>query len=289
MDRETPTYAGLILSLRKYRDRLMEERNVKLNAKPREIDVRIIDQLSDTAERMDNAIAYMFERHNIIELKNPTEPLNIDVMWKGISYAAQYKSMGYDKFTKAQGINAIPMKDITLTFLRMSKPTALFNELTQSGYKLKSKFPGVYYVYGVADIKMQIVVGKELEGDEFVPLRLQKTNPTWDDAGKFVQLSRNTKNLRDRELIDSILHLSIMENRELYEKLRKEEPEMCEALRELMRHEIQEDLDEQYRAGSNDTLDTVARNMIGLGFDDDTIMAVTSLSSDAIARERGSM
>ena len=51
-------------------------------------------------DRMDNAIAFLFEKHNIIELKNPYEKLNIDVVWKGISYAAQYKSKGYDDTTK---------------------------------------------------------------------------------------------------------------------------------------------------------------------------------------------
>lgn len=115
---------------------------------------------------MDNAIAYIFEKHNIVELKNPNEPLNIDIVWKGISYAAQYKSRGYDDTSKNHGINIVSMKDITLTFLRISKPVALFDELSKSGYGLEQRFPGVYYVFGIADIKMQIVVGNELEGDD---------------------------------------------------------------------------------------------------------------------------
>ena len=110
-----------------------------------------------------------------------------------------------------------------------------------------------------------------------MPLRLQKTNPTRDDAGKFVQLSRNTKNLRDRELIDSILHISITENRELYEKLRKEETEMCEALRELMR----EDLDAAYHNGMRDAaqsmVSSVTTGMAKHGYGEDDIATITSL------------
>ena len=87
-DWETASYAGLMFSLSEYKDRLEEQRAFKLNSKPREIDVRIIDKKYDEDDRMDNAIAYLFEKHNIIELKNPYEKLNIDVVWKGISYAA---------------------------------------------------------------------------------------------------------------------------------------------------------------------------------------------------------
>lgn len=170
----------------------------------------IIEKLSDT-EPIDNDIAYIFERHNIIELKNPEEPLNIDVVWKGISYAAQYKSMGTDDFTNSQGINIIPMKDITLTFLRLSKPTAFFEEMKATSYELEEKFPGVYYVYGMADIKMQIVVGKELVGDDFVPIRMQKKNVSEDDAVKFAKMADKFNDISEKELTDAILQISMSE------------------------------------------------------------------------------
>lgn len=241
MDRETPLYAGLIMSLHKYSERLREDRNHKLNTNPREIDVRIIDKLSGKADRMDNAIAYFFERHNIIELKNPAEPLNIDVIWKGISYAAQYKSMGVDDTgtVGSHKVNAIPMSDITLTFLRLSKPHALFKELDRCGYQLVEKFPGVYYLFGMADIKTQIVVGNELRGDEFVPLRVQRKNLTEDDAEKFVKFVSKFKQMYDVNLLDSIFQLSIADNKSLYDRLRKEREDMCNALRELMKDELE--------------------------------------------------
>ena len=240
MDRETPLYAGLILSLHKYKRRLKENRNFKLNTNPREIDVRIIDQLSGEAERMDNAIAYLFERHNIIELKNPNEPLNIDVIWKGISYAAQYKSRGIDDASedKAQKVNAIPMEDITLTFLRLSKPEALFNELIQSGYKIEKKFPGVYYLSGLADIKMQIVVGRELEGDDFLPLRVQRKNLDEKDAAGFIKSVDKFLKEYDKKLFEAIFQISIKDNRPLYDKLRKEREGMCNELWDFMKDEI---------------------------------------------------
>ena len=142
-----------MFSIRDYNDRLSETRGIKLNSKSREIDVSIIDKHAsaatskpeETAEwtvaesagdetatvktggRINNAIAYFFERHNLIELKNPRENLNIDVFWKGISYAAQYKSRGYDDTTNEYGVNIRQMSDITLTFLRVTKPEKLLH------------------------------------------------------------------------------------------------------------------------------------------------------------------
>ena len=92
-DRESGTYGGLMLSLRKYADRLEPHPGYKLNKKPREIDCLIIDK-KDAAETMDNDIARIFSRHNIVELKNPNESLSVNTIWKVISYAAQYRSEG---------------------------------------------------------------------------------------------------------------------------------------------------------------------------------------------------
>ena len=88
-DWETASFAALMFSIRDYKDRLSETHGVKLNSRSREIDVRIIDQ-SAHADRINNAIAYFFERHNLIELKNPRENLNIDVFWKGVRPKRRY-------------------------------------------------------------------------------------------------------------------------------------------------------------------------------------------------------
>lgn len=301
MDRETPTYAGLILSFIKYRDRLIARRGFKLNSKPREIDVRIIDKLSGE-EPIDNDIARIFERHNLIELKNPYEPLNIDVLWKGISYAAQYKSMGRDDFENRQGINIIPMKDITLTFLRMSRPKALFEEMKSLNYRLEEKYPGVYYVYYMADIKMQIVVGRELKGDDFVPLRVQNKNADIDDATKFAELAKTIDGVSDKELADAIFQLSITENESLYEKLRKERPEVCEAMRLFFKDELEEryrlGATDGYKSGSADGYKTgsadgyklsainIARNMIKRGYSNEEIATLTALPLTEIKAQR---
>ena len=46
----------------------------------------------------------------------------------------------------------------------------------------------------------------------------------------------------DKENADAVMHVSINANREVYNKIREENPFMCQALRELMEDEIQEEI-----------------------------------------------
>ena len=245
-DWETASFAALMFSIRDYRDRLIETHGVKLNSRSREIDVRIIDQLTQ-AKRINNAIAYFFERHNLIELKNPKEQLNIDVFWKGISYAAQYKSSGYDDTTKKAGVNIKPMSDITLTFLRITKPENLLSYLETHGFSLSLKFAGVYYVSGIAELKIQIVVGSELEGDEFVPLRVQKENAREEDIRKFIEMCGELREQVEKDMADTIMQLSISNNEKTYEKL-KEEENMSQALEKLMGDRLEKIMEDRIAA-----------------------------------------
>ena len=231
-DWETASFAALMFSIRDYKDRLSETHGVKLNSRSREIDVWIIDQSTQT-NRINNAIAYFFERHNLIELKNPKENLNIDVFWKGISYAAQYKSSGYDDTTKQSGVNIKPMSDITLTFLRITKPEKLLSYLETHGFSLSQKFAGVYYVSEIVELKIQIVVGSELEGGEFVPLRVQKENAREEDTRKFIEMCSELIEQAEKDMADTIIQISISNNEKTYEKL-KEETDMSQALEKLM-------------------------------------------------------
>ncbi len=279
-DWETSTYAGLMFSLRKYKDRLEEERAYQLNSKPRELDVRIIDKLSDSSDRMDNAIGYFFEKHNIIELKNPREDLNIDVVWKGISYAAQYKSSGYDDTIKKNGVNVIDIDDVTLTFIRVSRPNNLFKEIKARGYEIENKFPGVYYIRGMADIKMQIVVGSELKGDEFRAIRVQKRNASSTDIKEFTVWAESLKSPRDKELAGLIMQISFSENRDTYIELRRY-MKMNMMIRELFKEEFDE-LERDSKKRAEQMAEEQAREMIEDGMPITKIARYTKLSEERI-------
>lgn len=127
---------------------------------------------------------------------------------------------------------------------------------------------------------------------------MQKKNATEEDAAKFIKLAESTIGTFDKELTDSIFQISIKENQSLYERLRRERSDMCEAMRLLFK----EELAEQYKLGSTDGYKSgsadgykfgvtdgktsIARNMIKLGYNTDEIVALTSLPFDVIEKER---
>ncbi len=198
-DRESGTYAGLMLSLHDYRDRLEVHTGFKLNRKPRELDCLMIDRLDD-GEEMDNDIARFFRKHNIIELKNPAETLNIGVVWKAVSYAAQYISQNLKSNESAD--------DVTVSIIRASKPRKSFRQMSDRGYRISNDYPGIYYIYDVADVRMQIVVTSELKGDEFAALKIQKNRIDEDDLRIFANQTKEIY-LSEIDFVEMVLRYGI--------------------------------------------------------------------------------
>ncbi|MBR2215875.1 MAG: hypothetical protein IJ849_08980 [Selenomonadaceae bacterium] len=68
---------------------------------------------------------------------------------------------------------------------------------------------------------------------------------------------------------------------------------MCDALRDLMKDEIQEAVNEAVNEAVDEAhkawVSATARNMIGRGYDDEEIAAITALPLDAIALERSNL
>ena len=145
----------------------------------------------------------------------------------------------------------------------------------------------------MVDIKMQIVVGKELEGDDFVPIRVQRKNAVADDAAKFLHIMGAIRDIHYRGLADAILHISVLENKHLYREIGKESAEMYEGIRELFKDELDAATANGYNSGSRIGAEearlTIVRNMIGRGYDDEEIAAIVSLPLAVIEEERNKM
>ena len=95
----------------------------------------------------------------------------------------------------------------------------------------------MFIVSGIAELKIQIVVGAELEGDEFVPLRVQKENAAEGDIRKFIEMCGELMEQADKDMADIVIQISISNNKKTYERL-KEENDMSQALEELMEDRI---------------------------------------------------
>lgn len=231
-DRESGTYGGLMLSLRDFRDRLVSYPGFQLNMKPREIDCLMIDKC-DPDEPMDNDIARFFRKHNIIELKNPQEALNINTVWKVISYAAQYKSEGTSDDPR-------DASDITITILRAAKPKKALRQLKEGGYTIENAYPGIYYIGGMVDMRMQIVVSSELEGDDYVPLRIQRRNADRSDYRRFLENTDKVYTEDESDLVSMILENGLYGGRKEVVSMARKNSVSYKIMREVLKDELEE-------------------------------------------------
>lgn len=231
-DRESGAYGGLMLSLRDFRDRLVSYPGFQLNMKPREIDCLIIDKC-DPDEPMDNDIARFFRKHNIIELKNPQEALNINTVWKVISYAAQYKSEGTSDDPR-------DASDITISILRAAKPKKALRQLKEGGYTIENAYPGIYYIGGMVDMRMQIVVSSELEGDDYVPLRIQRRNADRSDYRRFLENTDKVYTEDESDLVSMILENGLYGGRKEVVSMARKNSVSYKIMREVLKDELEE-------------------------------------------------
>ena len=89
-----------------------------------------------------------------------------------------------------------------------------------------------------------------------------------------------------KALVDAILQVSVSANRELYERIRRDDG-MCQALRELMKDEIQEDMERSWNDGQQNGQRAAARNtalrMLSTGrYSMDEIAFISGISQEEI-------
>lgn len=99
------------------------------------------------------------------------------------------------------------------------------------------KYPGIYYIDNMNAIPVQIVVIKELEPLEHSSLKILTRNADEDEIREFIKRYASADSPEDRNNADAVLQVSVSANRETYSRI-AEDNNMCEALRELFKDEI---------------------------------------------------
>ena len=224
---------GLKISLMKYKDLLEYNPEYQLTKGSLYMDLLVIRKLHEGV--IENDIARVFRKHNIVEYKSPGDRLSIDDLYKVISYVGLYKA-------SAEKVNEIPADELTATIIREEKPVAMFQELKRLGAGIEETVKGVFQITGVINFPLQVIVSGDLKGAEFAGLRILSKKPEEKDVETFVQEALNYTNPGDQEDADAVLQVSISQNLELYEQLKRRDPIMCDALRALMKPEIDEEL-----------------------------------------------
>ncbi len=226
-------FCGAIeLEFRLEKDMLEFSREFPLSKKPLSMDMLIIKKRTDAP--LTNDIGKIFRKHNIFEYKNPIASLGVDQFFKGLAYACLYKSLG-------KTANEIKSSEITLTFVRDSFPIKLMKWLGKNGYAVDCNIPGIYNIGGPIPFPVQIIITKELDSKNHLSLKVLSLQLDFEIARSFVDETSHYKEQGDKENVDAVLEISVKANRALYGEI-WEDKTMCQALRELMKDQIDEEV-----------------------------------------------
>lgn len=127
-----------------------------------------------------------------------------------------------------------------VSLFRASAPKELLNQISKEGYIIEKQSSGIYYVNGLS-VPTQIVVTNELNSQNHESLKVLSKSAQTDDIQRFTELASAFTEPGDKEKADAVLQVSVAANRKNYDKVRRTS-DMCEALRELMKEEIEEEL-----------------------------------------------
>ena len=222
--------SGLEVLLWDYRERIDIDTEKWLSTGGIRMDVLILKKDPEVEIPFD--IGRIFKGHNIVEYKRPDDELNIDVFAKVMAYVHLYKSQG-------KAVDSIPYNDVTATIYRHTYPREAFRMLKEHGAKIEEASPGVHYVTGMGPFTVQILVGRELDPKEYAMFRVLKPGASDEDIRNFKDMALRNTDAAFQKSVDNIFQVSISANKESYARLMKEDPEMCEAMRDLMKEDFE--------------------------------------------------
>lgn len=230
-----PAFCSAVrLELADNREYLAFYNEYNLNSKPLQADLLVIHKQGQ--DEIKNAIGKLFRKHNIMEYKAPKDGINIDSYFKTIAYACLYKAGGKE-------VNERMQSEITISIVQERKPQKLFTMLKSEGYVISNPYKGIYYISGnFVLFPTQFVISKELDKEQHVWLTALTEEMLGQDAQLLINSTNNLSRKEDKDNADSLLNVAIRANADTFAILRKEAPEMCEALEELMQPVIAEKL-----------------------------------------------
>ncbi len=263
------------LEFLKYKGLLDFNSEFPLSKEPLRVDLLMIKKQKDIVIDID--IGRLFRTYNIIEYKSPKDGLTIDDYIKTVGYAYLYKGLGAT-------VDAVPLSELTATIVRDTEPTELFKKIKSEGGSIEEKYPGVYYITGVVAIPTQFILTSSLSKDFHTCLRVLSNKAGKEDIEHFIRMASEFTEPIDKQNADAVMNISINANKEVYNKIREENPFMCQALRELFKDEIQEEIqtavhEAETRATDKSRVTDIKNLMKKLGLDAKAAMEALSISA----------
>ena len=132
--------------------------------------------------------------------------------------------------------------------------------------QILSNYPGIYHLRGNITFETQIISTKELPEGSHIWLRALTRNIDAAEATQFVsEMAKLPEGSVERRLADSVLQVTMSANYGVFENLKKEDPIMCDALRELMKPELEEATEKAAGNAADKKTMEVAERMINAG------------------------
>lgn len=261
-------YSAMHLEFRENREDLEFTEELILNTLPLRVDMLVVKKKIPC--EIKNEIGRIFQTHNLLEYKSPEDTLDYDVFLKGIAYAYLYKS-------KETHVDEIKLEEVTLTFIRESKPSKLFKKLEKEKFRIEEKWRGIYYIIKDGNIRIQIVVTKELSRDNHIWLNSLSARMNEQNIKELVYTTKALSRLDEKAQADSLWEVVATVNKEEVEKVREDE-KMCKALAEIMKPEI----DEAFNNGFNDGFN----NGFNDGQQESKILVFRNMIKDGMSQEK---
>lgn len=229
--------AAIELELAENRKELSFEEEYNLNTRPLEIDLLVIKK--EPSVQIKNEIGHFFRSYNLLEYKSPGDQLDIDVLYKVIGYACLYKAYG-------ESVNSRPAEEITVSFVRETKPEKLFRYFMKQNIGMTNPFPGIYYIPDSFPFPLQFLVTKELKSETHLVLKALTRELQKENFWKLLDYAKSLQEKLDRNLMDSVLEVSVQAN-EARIKEWKGDDNMCQALLEIMGPELKKMMEPEIR------------------------------------------
>lgn len=253
-------YAGLQIELAEEKEFLNFEDEHQLGTKPMAIDILIIK--NETKHKIRKNIGRIFKKHNIVEYKSPDDYLSIDDFYKVYGYTCFYKA-------DTPSANTISIQDLTITFISHRYPQKLLRHLTtERNFKIQKIEKGIYYLLGDF-IPIQFIATSKLSYKE--NLWLKGLTNDLKDMNLTAALAEDYQKHRTNTLYQSVMDIIMRANKHQFEEAKN----MCEAMREWIREEYADEIEEAFQDGER-RVNTLYLKLSELGRTDDIIKSATN-------------
>lgn len=200
-------------------------------------------------KRFTKNIGRIFRRYNIIEYKSPDDNLTINDFYKVYGYCCFYQS-DTDKICE------IPPEELTITFICNHFPRKMIQHLKEfHGLDIRHVEAGIYYITGDA-FPIQLLVTRELDPKENLWLQSLRNNMSKPEEIETLLKEYETK--KSSKLYQAAMEVITRAN---WDAVKEVKETMCEALKELMAEEFQEQEELVTKRVTEEFIRTLSKNI----------------------------